>query len=65
MYFNARNNEWATSKQVAHDTNLKESVIREVLYKTHKDNFERQQNPGSRGKLFRLKQGGKANEKSA
>jgi hypothetical protein len=57
MYYKAKKNEWAPSNQLAADLNLKESVVREVLYKTHKDHFERQQNPEGRGKVFRLKHG--------
>lgn len=61
MYFNAKKNAWATSKQLAADLNLRESVVREVLYKTHKDHFEREQNPEGRGKVFRLIRGGQTN----
>ena len=65
MYLNAKQNAWTTSKQIASDVGVKEGVVREVLYKTHKEHFERMQNPEGRGKLFRLMLGGQTNDQKS
>lgn len=56
--FRRNNNAWTTSDDIAKQSLVKQSVLRDILYKTHKDQFERQDNPEGRGKLFRLVQGG-------
>lgn len=65
MYLNAKQNAWTTSKQIAGDVGVSESVVREVLYKTHKEHFERTQNTEGRGKLFRLLLGGQTNDQKS
>ncbi|MEX0727263.1 MAG: hypothetical protein WD065_13400 [Planctomycetaceae bacterium] len=53
-FFKRHNNNWATTHDVSNDTTLPERAIREVIYKTHKERFERKNNLGGRGKVFRL-----------
>ncbi|MEX1232847.1 MAG: hypothetical protein WEB58_21550 [Planctomycetaceae bacterium] len=53
-FFKRHNNNWATTHDVSNDSTLPERAIREVIYKTHKERFERKNNPNGRGKVFRL-----------
>lgn len=55
-FFQQRENQWATAAQIADGTKIRASIVRDVLYKSHKEKFERENNPEGRGKIYRLNQ---------
>lgn len=61
LFFRARKNAWAPSAEIANATGIKLTVLRDVLYKTHKDQFDRKDNAKGRGLLFRVNEGDVSN----
>ena len=55
-YFQSRQNAWATVAQIVAATGMSKHSLRQVLYRSHVDSFERQKPKGSRRESrFRLK----------
>lgn len=54
--FNGTNNEWATMEEVCTNSGLKNSAVRQIVYKSHGPHFDRRPHPdGGSRKQFRLK----------
>lgn len=54
-FLESRNNEWATALEIAEGTGVSKHTVRQVVYKTAKDRFDRWSEPGfHRETKFRL-----------
>jgi len=55
-FFDSCGNKWATVVQIGEGTKLKWGSVRQILYKTHKQEFDSRSHPkGGRTKQFRMR----------
>jgi hypothetical protein len=47
QFFAERNNEWATFVDIETATGVKKVSVRQIVYKSHSDQFERDSQPGA------------------
>src|SRR3990167_5484884 len=63
-FFNSRKNEWSPASDIIAATGINRGGISNVLYTSHKDRFEHMQGEHGNAKLFRLRPGSTAPEKT-